>query len=568
MSEEQKKQIQGRELLRVESLSVSFACPEGGEKTVVNGSSFFLQEGEILGIAGESGSGKSMTALALMGLLPEGARRSCEEIFFDGKKLCGKTGSGREKRAGTAAKKKREEEQIRQAVSGKEMAMIFQEPLTSLNPVQTIRKQVEEPLLLHTGMNARERKMAVTAALLQAGLKHPERLLSQYPHQLSGGMRQRVMIAMAMINHPRLLIADEPTTALDAVTEREIVSLIRRLSKEQKMAVIFISHDLGVLRAICDRVMVMKDGQIVESGETAQIFEAPLHEYTKKLIAATVKGQKEPVNDEGAVAGGAGGKSGNAEPVLMAERVSVVYRRRDGLFCAPELKQAVSEVSFSVRRGEIFGIVGESGCGKSTLLKVIAGLLLHCGGEIHREAGVQMVFQDPYTSLNPAKCVGWILEEPLRLNTKLTKEERMERVREMIKETELPEDVIGRHVAELSGGQRQRVAIAAALITNPSLVLLDEPVSALDVTVQAQIIELLLRLQREHGLTYVFVSHDMAVVRKLCDRVMVMKDGRVVECGDANELFLHPKAEYTKKLLGDKILGKSMNVNRTPFIKK
>lgn len=568
MPKEQKMLVQGKELLRVEALSVSFACPAGGEKTVVNGSSFYLQEGEILGIAGESGSGKSMTALALMGLLPEGARRSCKGIFFDGKRLCGETGSEREKRAGAAAKKKREEEQMRQAVSGKEMAMIFQEPLTSLNPVQTIKKQVEEPLLLHTGMNARERKTAVMAALLQAELKHPERLLSQYPHQLSGGMRQRVMIAMAMINHPRLLIADEPTTALDAVTEKEIVALIRRLSKEEKMAVIFISHDLGVLKQLCDRVMIMKDGQIVESGETARLFAAPQCAYTKRLIAAAVNGSKERVEDSGIVSEEVGKKPERVEPVLCAKKVSVVYRRKQGLFRTPEQKQAVAEVSFSVYAGEIFGIVGESGCGKSTLLKTMAGLLLHCGGEIYRKAGVQMVFQDPYTSLNPAKRVGWILEEPLRLNTRLTKKERRRRVEEILKETELPVDVLSRHVAELSGGQRQRVAIAAALITKPSLVLLDEPVSALDVTVQAQIIELLLRLQREHGLTYVFVSHDMAVVRKLCDRVMVMKDGRMVECGDANELFLHPKVEYTKKLLGDKILRKSMNVNRTPFIKK
>lgn len=247
-----------------------------------------------------------------------------------------------------------------------------------------------------------------------------------------------------------------------------------------------------------------------------------------------------------------GGKAA-AEAVLVANKVSVVFRRTRGLFRAPELKQAVSEVSLSVKQGEIFGIVGESGCGKSTLLKAVAGLLTHYSGEIRRKEGkigVQMVFQDPYTSLNPAKKVGWILEEPLRLNTGLAKEERKQRVRAILKETELPEDVINRRVSELSGGQRQRVAIAAAMITNPSLVLLDEPVSALDVTVQAQILELLLRLQREHGLTYVFVSHDMAVVRKICDRVMVMKDGRVVECGATEELFLQPQEEYTRKLLG------------------
>ncbi len=522
-------------LLTVRNLKISF--PAGGKKTktVVDKVSFSLNEGEILGIAGESGSGKSMTALAVMGLLPEAAMRSCDEIRFDGVCLCkGEKAKGREKKR---------EESLREELSGSKMAMIFQEPLTSLNPVQTIKKQMEEPLLLHGEMTPEEREIAVISALTRAELKDAKRLLNQYPHQLSGGMRQRVMIAMAMINKPRLLICDEPTTALDAVTEREIVELIRRHAKERNTAVIFISHDLSVLRSLCDRVMIMKDGIVVEEGAADQIFEKPQQEYTKNLMRAAVKGAKEE-----------SGEGISEDTVLSAEKISVVFRRSNGLFRAPELKQAVSEVSFFVKKGEIFGIVGESGCGKSTLLKAVSGLLAHYEGKIRKKdskIGVQMVFQDPYTSLNPAKKVGWILEEPLRLNTELAKEEREERVREMLAETELPADVIGRHVSELSGGQRQRVAIAAALITKPELVLLDEPVSALDVTVQAQILELLLRLQKEHGLTYVFVSHDMAVVRKICDRVMVMKDGRVVECGDTENLFLRPKAEYTKKLLGE-----------------
>lgn len=365
-------------------------------------------------------------------------------------------------------------------------------------------------------------------------------------------MRQRVMIAMAMINRPRLLIADEPTTALDAVTEREIVGLIGRLARENHTAVIFISHDLGILRELCDRVMIMKDGRIVESGSAARIFEAPEKEYTKQLMQAAGRAFR-TVDAPGGAADDAAALSGG-EPVLLAENVSVVYRKSGGLFRKPVEKQAVAGVSFSVSAGEIFGIVGESGCGKSTLLKAVSGLLPGYGGSIRRregEIGVQMVFQDPYTSLNPAKRVGWILEEPLRLNTRLDREERRERVRGILKETELPDDVIIRYVSELSGGQRQRVAIAAALISRPELVLLDEPVSALDVTVQAQILELLLRLQREHGLTYVFVSHDMSVVQRICDRVMVMKDGRVVECGRTGELFRAPREEYTKKLLGD-----------------
>ncbi len=538
-------------VLCIENLSVAFPCPSGGEKKVVDHVSFSLEEGEILGIAGESGSGKSMTALAIMELLPENAKCVCEKLWFRGFLLLDK------KKPGEKHKKAREA--VRQILSGNEMAMVFQEPLTSLNPVLTIQQQLEEPLLLHSELTAKQRKERMLEALAGVELKNPEKLLKQYPHQLSGGMRQRVMIAMAMINKPELLIADEPTTALDTVTEREIVELIRRLARENHTAVIFISHDLGVLRSICDYVMIMKDGRVVEKGTTEQIFEHPECTYTKNLMKAAVKGPKEPEESTWI----------SADCVaLSVDNLSVAYKRASGLLKKPELKRAVEGVSFTVKKGEIFGIVGESGCGKSTLLKAVSGLLTDYTGEVFcrtgkqegitgtvivtkkKTAGVQMVFQDPYTSLNPAKKAGWILEEPLRLNTGLTKEERRARVLELLKETELPADVLHRQVAELSGGQRQRVAIAAALITKPELVLLDEPVSALDVTVQAQILELLLRLQREHGLTYVFVSHDMAVVRKICDRVLVMKDGRAVECGRTEELFLQPKEEYTKKLLG------------------
>lgn len=534
-------------LLAVEALSVSF--PSGAKRRkVTENVSFSVREGEILGIAGESGSGKSMTALAVMGLLPEDAVRACKRISFDGQDLCfpGKKG-------------KKKEEMLRQELSGKEISMIFQEPLTSLNPVLTIGRQMEEPLLLHRDLNKEQRKEEIIQALSKAELKHPEKLLSAYPHHLSGGMRQRVMIAMAMINKPRLLIADEPTTALDAVTEREIVELIRRQAKENNTAVIFISHDLSVLASLCDRVMIMKDGCVVEEGETDRIFTAPEHGYTKRLLAAAAKGTK-AASAEQAEEG-----TGGEKRMLSVEKLSVSYKQF-GLFSKGEEKKALSGVSFFVKKQEIFGVVGESGCGKSTLLKVIAGLHKEFEGIVERageeavtgkttvsqrkRTGVGMVFQDPYTSLNPARTVGWILEEPLRLNTNLKKEERIARVKELLAETELPEEVIHRHVSELSGGQRQRVAIAAALITNPALVLLDEPVSALDVTVQAQILELLLRLQKEHGLTYVFVSHDMTVVRKLCDRVMVMKDGSVVECGETERMFACPKEAYTKKLLG------------------
>lgn len=534
MTKKNETKNSAKTLLTVRDLSIAFPRPDRTEKTVVDKISFTLAEGEILGVAGESGSGKSMTALAVMGLLPENAKREVAELTFSGKSL--------------VFANKKEEEQVRRSLSGSEMSMIFQEPLTSLNPVQTIGKQMEEPLLLHAKHTKEARREIILEALSSAGLRNPAELLQQYPHQLSGGMRQRVMIAMALINEPRLLIADEPTTALDVVIEQEIVELIRSLAKKKHLSVIFISHNLNVLRKLCNRLIIMKDGKIVEEGSTAQVFSAPEQEYTKNLMAAVVTGPKEaepliaPKETEG-----------ERDIVLKTEDLSVIFRKKTALFHAPLYKTAVDRVNISVERGEILGIVGESGCGKSTLLKTVAGLQKESAGTMFvkkTEAGVQMVFQDPYTSLNPAKKVGWILEEPLRLHTKLTKEERQERVKEMLAQTELLPEIANRHISELSGGQRQRVAIAAALILHPELVLLDEPVSALDVTVQAQILELLLRLQRENGLTYIFVSHDMAVVRKLCDTVMVMKNGRIVECGPAEQVFQNPKESYTKKLIG------------------
>lgn len=524
-------------LLKVHDLSVSFPRADKTEKTVVNRVSFRISAGEILGVAGESGSGKSMTALAIMGLLPENARREAGVLSFSGESLI--------------FVNRKEEERARRRLCGKEMAMIFQEPLTSLNPVLTVKTQMEEMLLLHGTLSQEERMKKMLAALCEVKLAGPEGILQQYPHELSGGMRQRVMIAMAMINKPKLLIADEPTTALDAVTEQEIVSLIRELARENHTAVLFITHNLHVLQQLADRILILKDGKIVEKGSTGELFEHPKEDYTKELIKAVVRGPKEAADEERA------GRNkmpedASGECVLDISGLSVVYRQKRGLFGTAAYKNAVSEFSMQVNKGEIFGIVGESGCGKSTLLKVIAGLLAPTAGAVTGSAlsgRIQMVFQDPYTSLNPAKRVGWILEEPLRLNTKLTKEEREQEVLAMLAETELSAEIAGRYVSELSGGQRQRVAIAAALILKPELVLLDEPVSALDVTVQAQILALLLRLQKEHNLTYVFVSHDMAVVRKICDRVLVMKDGKKIECGVTEELFLSPKEGYTKKLL-------------------
>lgn len=518
------------EQLRVCNLSVSFPKADGTRKNVVSDVSFSVAAGEIVGIAGESGSGKSMSALAVMDLLPAQAQRSATGIFWEETDLTGGT--------------KKEREMRRRMLSGSEMAMIFQEPLTCLNPVQNIEKQMEEPLRLHAKHGKNVRKYLILQALRDAGLNNPNELLKQYPHQLSGGMRQRVMIAMAMINRPKLLIADEPTTALDAVTELEIVRLIRELSQKYHTSVLFISHNLNLQKTLCDRILIMKDGKVVEQGSAKEIFEHPQEEYTKNLMDAVVRGPK-PEEKRYVI-------SESSEDFMQVTDLSVVFKKKRNGFRAPLFVSAVDHVSFEVKRGEIFGIVGESGCGKSTLLKTISGLNKNYSGTFRigkTETGTRMVFQDPYTSLNPAKKVGWILEEPLRLQTGLTKEERRERVLKMLTETELDEEIAERYVSELSGGQRQRVAIAVALIVQPELVLLDEPVSALDVTVQAQILDLLLRLQKEYNLTYLFVSHDMAVVRKICDRVMVMKNGRILECGPAEEIFLYPKEGYTKKLV-------------------
>ena len=527
-------------LLNIRNLKISFRVQKETDKVftatgmqeVVHGIDLAVEKGQIVGLVGESGSGKSVSSLSILKLLPEDAQITADEMTFDGTDLLSQSA------------------EEWQALRGDRISMVFQEPMTSLNSVLTIEKQVEEGLLLHEAETYKEnkelRRARVLEVLAEAGLKNPEKLLEQYPHQLSGGMRQRVMIAIAMINHPELLIADEPTTALDAATQEIILDLLQYYRNTYKTAILFISHDLSLVARLCDRVLVLKDGAVVERGTKDEIFYHPQKEYTKKLMEAA-KG-KQLAGQKTKTEVGPGSKN---IPLLQLKNATMKYREKT-FFGKEKITTAVKNVSFDLMQGEILGLVGESGSGKSTISKAITGLLPLTAGELIRARGIRrprMVFQDPYGSLNPAKKIGWILEEPLKIHGGYTKEERKRLVREALKEVELEEIHAKRYVRELSGGQRQRVAIAAALIRKPDILILDEPVSALDVTVQGQILELLYRLKEEHGMSYLFVSHDMNVIRRICDRMIVLYRGEIVEEGPTEEVFANPKHAYTKELL-------------------
>lgn len=557
-------------LLKIEGLKIQFA----NQKEVVDGISFQVNTGEILGLVGESGSGKSMTALAILGLLKQEAAVTGGSIWYQGKDLMKLT-----------------KDEARR-LKGKEIAMIFQEPMTSLNPVMKIGAQIDEMVLLHEQVTKEDCKKKTLDALEEAGFKDGERIYESYPHQLSGGMRQRVMIAMAMINKPKLLIADEPTTALDVTIQAKILTLIQQLNQKYHTAVILVSHDLGVIKQVCDRAIVMCDGKVVEQGDVNGLFAHPKEDYTKRLIAAIPRRKKgisktseevgkSPRNgttledgidlengitlEDGAVLEGDKSLQGvkrseGCESVLSVKNLVVSYNASESLFRKFQEKnrerRIIHEISFQLGKGEILGIVGESGSGKTTLVKSILGLVKPQSGEVisygHK---MQMVFQDPYSSLNPAKKVGWLVEEPLRLNTKLSKQERRKLVVQMLNQVGLSGDYAQRKPSDLSGGQRQRVAIAMALITKPEIIILDEPVSALDVTVQAQILELLVWLRDQYQLSYVFISHDLNVISQICDRALVMYQGSVVEEGSVEELFDHPKHDYTKELLQNHIVS-------------
>ncbi len=569
-------------MIKIEDLSV--AC---GETEAVRHVNLDLVEGEILGVVGESGSGKSVTALTLMGLAADTARVTTGRILFDGVTL---------REAGSPCDKR-----LYRSYQGARMSMVFQEPMTSLNPTQRAGRQVEEMLRLHTGLAAAERREKVLEAFRAVGLREPEKVYASYPHQLSGGMRQRVMIAMAVILEPELIVADEPTTALDVTIQNQIIELLRKINETQKNAMLFITHDLNLARRLCHRVAVMKDGRVVEQGPVEEIFRNPKEEYTRRLIEAVpsrmerrkdirevfqepVKGDfrntkeeytKRKVAVSGAEERASQESAQSAAPVLEVRNLSVYYQDGNVSFLSGDRKNrqgerlslrerlsgtkkewVVSGADFEIYPGESLGLVGESGCGKTSLSKAILGMNCHIQGEIrHHSIRPQMIFQDPYSSLNPTKTIGWLLQEPLRAAGALDKSRAMTKgdmeaaAYDMLRKVGLEEGYFSRRPSQLSGGQRQRVSIGQALITSPGFLVADEPVSALDVTIQAQIMELLQRLQQEMHLAYLFISHDINVVYRMCDRIMVMKEGRIIEIGETEEIFEHPREDYTKLLL-------------------
>ena len=492
-------------------------------ETVVYDFDITVSAGEIVGIVGESGSGKSMSAHAIAGLLSRKDMKKRGSIMFEGEELLSVPRS-----------------RLRQ-IQGDDIAVVFQEPMTSLNPVKTIGWQVEEALRIHRKLPEEELKEAAIDMLRDVEIDDPEGAYCKYPHEMSGGMRQRVMIAAALICNPKLLIADEPTTALDVTIQAQIIELLRRINREKGTAILFISHDLSLVKSLCSRVVVMNKGRITESGPVEEVFNNPKEEYTKQLISAIPKFTKIAEAIE----------APDRKPILEVEHVSARYKKITGYF-KPGAKQklVVKDASFTMYEGEIMGLVGESGSGKTTLGKTILGMLDDTDGKIvHYSEKPQMIFQDPYGSLNPTKTVGWILEEPLRIEGGFTAAERAEKAREMLGLVGLDETYLTRKPNALSGGQRQRVCIALALMLGPKLIIADEPVSALDVTVQEQVLNLLIKVNRELGVAILFISHDLKVVYELCSRIIVMKSGEIVEQETDDEIYNNPQHPYTKQLL-------------------
>ncbi|MCM1327704.1 MAG: ABC transporter ATP-binding protein [Bacteroidales bacterium] len=527
-------------MIKIEDLTVAFSG-----KTAVENVNLTLQDGEILGVVGESGSGKSVTALTLMGLLNEEAQIVSGRIFFDSEELL---------EAGKA-----QDKELYRKYQGAKMSMVFQEPMTSLNPTQRVGKQAAEMLELHTSLPKEEIYKKVLEVFASVGLRDVETVYASYPHQLSGGMRQRVMIAMAVILHPRLIVADEPTTALDVTIQNQIIELLAQINKEQKNTMLFITHDLNLARRICHRIAVMKDGKVVEIGDTEEVFLNPKEEYTKKLIEAVPSRMKKRKKAQMTIT--EEGHSDSSVPILEVHDLNVYYQEgSNSLFGRDKKRRVVENATFDIKMGEIMGLVGESGCGKTSLSKAILGMNKDIRGEVvSHSKGPQMIFQDPYSSLNPAKTIGWLLQEPLRARGRLDASQKMSSADmeaaayEMLEKVGMEEYYFHRKPSQLSGGQRQRVSIGQALITRPRLVIADEPVSALDVTLQAQIMELMRSLQEELHLSYLFISHDINVIYQMSDRIMVMQKGRIVEIGDTEEVFGNPKEEYTKLLLAESV---------------
>jgi len=594
-------------ILDIQDLSVDIPT-DSSTLHAVRGISLELNRGETLGIVGESGSGKSMTALALMNLLPPAARRQASCIDFDGSDLTHAT-----------------ERELASKIRGQRIGMIFQEPMTSLNPVYSIGRQLKETMTLHRKVSDTEAENRAVYLLEKVGLPDPASRLKQYPHELSGGQRQRVMIAMALMNEPELLIADEPTTALDVTIQAQILHLLRELQQEFGMSMILITHDLGVVSRAADNIAVMYAGDIVETGKTGEVLENPRHPYTKGLLECVpgYKGQSQ--QRLGAIPGIVPAMTGDisgcafasrcpraagvcrttnpptkklhqgryfvchepdvegrglaaerptasertvtsnvrgTEDILTVDHVSCTFSVRRGMFGKRKPLQALDDVSLTLKKGEVLALVGESGCGKTTLTRTIMGLQAPSTGSVtlngqrienlppmDRARMIQPIFQDPYSSLNPRKTIGEIIAKPLVVHGIGSKQEQHQQVRKMMELVGLPSRVFNSYPDQLSGGQRQRAAIGRALILNPEVVICDEPTSALDVSVQAQILNLLLDLRDELDLTYLFVTHNLSVVQHMADRVAVMYLGEIVECGERDQVMSDPKHPYTHALM-------------------
>ncbi|MCG2430064.1 ABC transporter ATP-binding protein [Aequorivita xiaoshiensis] len=550
-------------LISIKDLVLSFGDKK--KKTeVLHTISFDVFENEILGIVGESGSGKSVTSLALMGLLPKKQANLSGEILFQGNDLL-----------------KYDEKKFRK-IRGSAVAMIFQEPMSALNPSLKCGFQVSEILMLHLNINVSEAKKETISLFEKVKLPRPNEIYNSYPHQISGGQMQRVMIAMAIACKPKLLIADEPTTALDVTVQKEIISLLKSIQKETKMAMLFISHDLSLVSEIADRVLVMYKGNIVESATTEEIFKNPQNEYTRALLASrpslnvrlaelpTITSIADKSFKPREIKATERAKKHKQiytqSPILEIVNLEKYYFSNVGFFAKTEVVKAVDNVSFSVFEGETLGLVGESGCGKSTLGKTIlqlekatAGSIKYRGKELttlsktdirNLRKEIQIIFQDPFSSLNPRLMIGEALMEPMEVHgLGKNKKERRDRVISLLDRVGLDKTYFYRYPHELSGGQRQRVGIARTVIVEPKLVICDESVSALDISVQAQVLNLLNELKNDYGFTYIFISHDLAVVKYMADQLLVMNKGKIEELGDADEIYENPQTEYSKKLI-------------------
>lgn len=531
-------------LLNIKNLSVAFGADQHSTQ-VVHEVSFHIDPGESMAIVGESGSGKSVTALSILRLHDRYQTRfPSGQIEFEGKDLL-----------------RLSEAQMRQ-VRGKDIAMIFQEPMTSLNPVYPIGTQLMEPLLLHQGMSKSAARRRMLELLERTGIHEPDKRFDTYPHKLSGGQRQRVMIAMALACHPKLLIADEPTTALDVTIQLQILELLESIQKEFGMAVLLISHDLNLVKRFADRIGVMQQGRLVESATVTQLFKQPEHPYTQHLLNSQPQRIQTDYNYDKA-----------ATPLLECQRVichfSLKIKKKLGFYQRGQIK-AVDEVDLHLYPGETVGVVGESGSGKTTLglcllrLQNCTGTIRFADKRLDRlrtsqlrplRRHFQMVFQDPYSSLSPRMTIEQIIGEGLEIHfPQYSRQERRQRIVKILTEVGLEENMLSRYPYQFSGGQRQRIAIARAVILEPQLVLLDEPTSALDVSVQKQILELLVNLQRQHHISYLFISHDLKVIRAMSHRIIVMRDGRFVEQGETEQLFKHPQHPYTQTLLQASLL--------------